>query len=51
LTYAGKKTAVSRLRTALYHVGRAQEAAEGGNVEEAFVYWNRVFNGHFPVYG
>jgi hypothetical protein len=51
LTYAGKKTAVSRLRTALYHVSRAQEAAEEGNVEEAFVYWNRAFNGHFPAYG
>jgi hypothetical protein len=51
LTYAGKKTAIARLRTALYHVSRAQEAAEAGNVEEAFVYWNRTFRGHFPAYG
>ncbi len=51
LTYAGKKTAIARLRTALYHVSRAQEAEEVGDVEEAFVYWNRVFRGHFPAYG
>ena len=51
LTYAGKKTAIARLRTALYHVSRAQEAAEAGNVEEAFVYWDRTFHGHFPAYG
>jgi hypothetical protein len=51
LTYAGKKAAISRLRTALYHVGRAQEAAAEGQVEEAFLYWNRVFNGHFTPYG
>jgi len=51
LTYAGKKTAIARLRTALYHVNRAQEAEEVGNIEEAFVYWNRVFHGHFPAYG
>jgi hypothetical protein len=51
LTYAGKKVAISRLRTALYHTGRAQEAAAEGRVGESFVYWNRVFNGHFPPYG
>jgi hypothetical protein len=51
LTYAGKKIAISRLRTALYHTSRAQEAMEGGKVEEAFQYWNRVFNGHFATYG
>jgi hypothetical protein len=45
-----KKAAVSRLRTAIYHVGRAQNAASAGDVEEAFVYWNRVFKGHFPTY-
>lgn len=51
LTYAGKKAAVSKLRTALYHTGRAQEAAAEGRMEEAFQYWNRVFKEHFPAYG
>ena len=51
LTYAGKKVAISRLRTALYHTGRAQDAAAEGRVEESFLYWNRTFNGHFPLYG
>jgi hypothetical protein len=51
LTYAGKKRAISRLRTALYHASRAQEAAAEGRVEESFLYWNRFFNGHFPPYG
>ncbi len=51
LTYAGKKVAIARLRTALYHTSRAQEAEAEGRIEEAFVYWNRVFNGHFPPYG
>ncbi|MEE8392062.1 MAG: nucleotidyltransferase [Anaerolineae bacterium] len=51
LTYAGKKAAISKLRTALYHTSRAQEAAAEGRVEESFLYWNRVFNGYFPPYG
>jgi len=51
LTYADRKVAISRLRTALYHTSRAQEAAAAGDVEEAYVYWNRVFNGRFPAYG
>ena len=51
LTRKAKKTAISRLRTALYHTSRAQEAAAEGNVPEAFVYWDRVFKGHFPPYG
>jgi hypothetical protein len=51
LTRAGKKAAISKLRTALYHTSRAQEAEAEGDIEEAFVYWNRVFKGHFPAYG
>ena len=51
LTYAGRKVAISKLRTALYHTNRAQESAAAGKVEESFTYWNRVFNGHFPPYG
>jgi hypothetical protein len=48
---ADKREAISKLRTVLYHVGRAQEAMTAGKIEEAFWYWNRVFNGHFPAYG
>ncbi|MDY7079098.1 MAG: nucleotidyltransferase [Chloroflexota bacterium] len=51
LARADRKTVFSKLRAALYHSSRAQEAAAEGNVEEAFQYWNRVFNGHFPAYG
>ncbi len=46
-----KETAISKLRSALYHSGRAQETAAEGDIEEAFRYWNRVFNGRFPAYG
>ncbi len=48
---ADKKMAISRLGTALYHTDRAQETAREGRIEEAFRYWNKVFNGHFPAYG
>jgi hypothetical protein len=48
---AGRREAISKLRTVLYHVGRAQEAMTAGKIEEAFWYWNRVFNGRFPAYG
>ena len=47
---ADKETALSRLRSALYHAERAQETAARGETEEAFRYWNGVFNGHFPAY-
>jgi hypothetical protein len=47
----GRREAISKLRTVLYHVGRAQEAMTAGKIEEAFWYWNRVFNGRFPAYG
>lgn len=48
---ADKETALSKLRTALYHTERAQETAAKGESEETFRYWNSVFNGHFPAYG
>jgi len=48
---ADQETALSKLRTALYHSERAQEAAAKGKSEEAFRYWNSVFSGHFPAYG
>ncbi len=51
LARVDRKMAVSRLRTALYHIGRADDAAAEGNMEETFQYWNRVFNGRFPPYG
>ena len=51
LTPAKKKDAISKLRTALYHTSRAQEAEAEWDIEEAFVYWNRVFKGHFSAYG
>lgn len=47
---ADKETALSKLRSALYHAERAQETAARGETEEAFRYWNGVFNGHFPAY-
>ncbi|HDQ72470.1 MAG TPA: hypothetical protein ENN19_10280 [Chloroflexi bacterium] len=50
LARADKKVAVSRLRTALYHVSRAQDATSAGDMEETFLYWNRVFKGRFPSY-
>jgi len=42
-----RRKVISSLRTALYHISRAQETAAQGDLEEAFRYWNRVFNGHF----
>jgi hypothetical protein len=51
LARADRKAAISLLRTALYHISRAEETATEGNMEEAFRYWNRVFDGHFPAYG
>lgn len=51
MTRADRKAAISKLRTVLYHTGRAQEAEAEGDIEEAFVYWNRVFKGRFPAYG
>ncbi len=44
-----KKKVTSRLRTALYHISRAQETAAQGDLDETFRYWNRVFNGHFAL--
>ncbi len=46
-----REAALSRLRSAIYHTTRAQDTAAQGDVEEAFRYWNRVFNRHFPAYG
>jgi len=51
LTRPDKKAAISKLKTILYHTGRAQEAKAEGDVKEAFVHQNRVFKGRFPAYG
>jgi hypothetical protein len=46
-----KEEALSKLTTALSRAQHAREAEADGRIEDAFYYWDRVFNGNFPAYG
>lgn len=44
------KDAMSKLETAATRAEKAREAAEKGNISEAFDYWRLLFNNEFPTY-
>lgn len=43
--------ALSKLTTALDRANHARAAEGRGDIQEAFDYWDKVFNGRFPAYG
>lgn len=47
---AALATAKSKLSTALNRATKAREAEEGGNIKDAFCWWNRLYAYKFPSY-
>ena len=47
---AVKPTALSKLDTAIGRAEKAREAEASGKIEDAFFWWDLVFDGHFPAY-
>lgn len=48
-TEAQKQIALSKLNTAVSRAGKAIEAREKGNIDDAFYWWNLLFNSEFPA--
>ncbi len=49
-TTAVKQDALSKVRTALTRAEKAVDAEKKGNIQEAFYWWNLLFDGNFPSY-
>jgi hypothetical protein len=49
-TPAAQQDAISKLSTALRRASKAREAANNGNTEDAFWWWDLLFAGKFPSY-
>ncbi len=49
-TQAKLNEAWFKLSTALSRAEKARQAANRGNIKEAFYWWNLVYNGNFPSY-
>lgn len=46
-----KKDALSKLKTALARADKAVTAKNDEKIDDAFYWWDLVFDGHFPPYG
>lgn len=44
-----KAEAISKLNTAVTRAGKAVSAKESENIDDAFYWWNLLFNGNFPA--
>lgn len=49
-TETQRQEALSKLGTAVIRAEKAREAADKGNVEDAFYWWRLLFNNEFPTY-
>jgi len=49
-TDAKKSDALSKLETALVHAQKARDAEKAEKINDAFYWWNLIFDGHFPAY-
>lgn len=48
-TEAQKQTALSKLNSAVSRAEKAIEAKDKGNIDDAFTWWNLLFNSEFPA--